>query len=125
MVPLGQLSKSPLGNKLVVSSKKSTMPARMGVQGLATRPVGGPVVHVKRREIIIDNQHLEADPEDLMTIIRSLTQEIGDLKRQDNLIGHYKVSALRTARQAVVSDLKKFGIHWEIDKVTGESAFWM
>jgi hypothetical protein len=35
------------------------------------------------------------------------------------------IAALRKARSAMVSDFQKFGIHWEIDRTTGESMFWM
>lgn len=128
LIPLGQLR--PAGNNastLAVTDRKKgdILPQVMGVKGMVARPTGGSVLHVKRREIVIDEQSHQVDPQDIMTIIRSLTQEIGDWKKMDSIMGCYKVSALRTARQAAVSDLKKFGIHWQIDKATGESIFWM
>ena len=126
MFALGQLR--PVGgvNSLVVADKKKgdLVPQMMGVKGLVARPAGQ-VLHIKRRSIEIEGEVVHADPTDLITVIRSITQEIGDWKKLDNLMSKYKVVALRSARQAAVSDLKKFGIHWEIEKSTGESIFYM
>ena len=97
----------------------------MGVKGLVARPVGGTMLHVRKREIEIAGQRLTADPHDLMAMIRTVTQQIGDYKKQDNLLGQYMVEGLRKVRATIVSDLQKFGIHWEIDKSTGESYFYM
>ena len=129
LVPLGQLRPGSKNNSLVVSDRKKSAelatPSFMGIKGLQTRQVGGTVLHVKRREVDIDGLKVTADPHDLITMIRTVTQQIGDYKSQDNLLGKYMVAGLRKVRAAIVADLQKFGIHWEIDKGTGDSMFWM
>jgi hypothetical protein len=50
----------------------------MGVKGLMTKPAGGTVLHVKRREIVIEEEKYEADPHDLIVMILTVTQEIGN-----------------------------------------------
>jgi len=127
LMPLGELRPAGSENSLVVTDKKKgdLAPHMMGVKGLMTRPAGGTVLRVRRREITIADKKYEADPHDLITMIRTVTQQIGDYKQQDNLLAKYMMDALRKARSAMVSDLQKFGIHWEVDKATGESVFWM
>jgi hypothetical protein len=129
LVPLGNLQ--PLSghrNSLIVSEKKKKggelTPQVMNLQGLQTRPTGT-VLQVRPRDIDIDGQIIPADPYDLIAVIKNLTQQIGDWKKMDNLMGKYMIVALRSARTAAVSDLKKFGIHWQIDKTSGESHFWL
>lgn len=129
LVPLGQLRPGSKSNSLVVSDRKKNAelatPSFMGIKGLQTRQVGGTVLHVKRRDVEIEGKLVAADPHDLITLIRTVTQQIGDYKAQDNLLGKYMVAGLRKVRSAMVSDLQKFGIHWEIDKNSGDSTFWM
>lgn len=129
LVPLGQLRPGAKNNSLVISDRKTTgelaTPSFMGIKGLQTRQVGGTVLHVKRREVDIDGLKVAADPHDLITMVRTVTQQIGEYKAQDTLYGKYMVAGLRKVRATMVADLQKFGIHWEIDKGSGESMFWM
>lgn len=130
LVPLGQLRPGAKNNSLVVADKGrggelAVNPSFMGIKGLQTRQVGGTVLQVRKRDVEIDGLKIAADPHDLIAMIRTVTQQIGDYKAQDNLYGKYMVAGLRKVRSTMVADLQKFGIHWEIDKNSGESLFWM
>lgn len=129
LVPLGQLRPGSKSNSLLISDRnknsETAVPSFMGIKGLQTRQVGGTVLHVKKREVDIDGLKVAADPHDLITMVRTVTQQIGEYKAQNSLYGKYMVSGLRKVRAIIVADLQKFGIHWEIDKTSGESMFWM
>lgn len=129
LVPLGQLRPGAKSNALVISDRAKggelATPSFMGIKGLQTRQVGGTILHVKKREVDIDGLKVVADPHDLITMVRTVTQQIGEYKAQDTLYGKYMVAGLRKVRATMVADLQKFGIHWEIDKGSGESMFWM
>jgi hypothetical protein len=129
MIYLGQLRPGNKNNSLVVTerakARQLSMASLMNVNGLQTRQVGGTILQVKKREVEIDGIKFDADPYDLITMIRTVTQQIGEYKDQQNLFGKYMVAGLRKVRASMVADLQKFGIHWEIDKNSGESMFWM
>lgn len=76
---------------------------------------GGQIVH--HDPAVVSGTKDGLDSESLMRMIREITQQIGDYKRQNSLCGNrYVIPALRKARAAMVSDLEsKFRIHWKID----------
>lgn len=130
LVPFGHIQQGVKNNSLVVNDKhlksgEISGSSFMDIKGIQTRPAGGAVLQIRKREVNIDGYKTEADPHDLITMIRTVTQQIGDYKSMDSLYGRYMVSGLRKVRANIVADLQKFGIHWEIDKNSGESIFWM
>jgi len=126
LMTLGELRPAERDSSVVVADKKGDhVPHLMGVNGLVQRSVGGTVLRVRKREVTIDEKKYDADPHDLISMIRTITQQIGDHKKEESLLAKYMISGLRKVRSAMVSDLQKFGIHWEIERGTGESIFWM
>ncbi len=84
------------------------------------------VIQIRRREIQIDGKKHQADMYQLITMIKQVTQMIGDYKKENGLLGEYMISALRKARASMVSDLQtNFHVNWQINKQTGDSEFWM
>lgn len=65
----------------------------------------------------------DVHPEELMRIIKNITQTIGEYKNQGNMHASYAIPALRKARSQVVADLEKhFKITWQANS-DGKSEF--
>lgn len=86
----------------------------------------GAVVRVRSRQLKIAGQVYTVDPQQLMRMIRQVTQTIGEYKDQDNPYAEYVVRGMRKTRSDMVSDLEHhFKIHWQIDEADGRSVFYM
>lgn len=107
----------------------SLMPTVSAKPSLPTSTVvenRGPMVQLQPGvELVkIDGTDFEVDAAQLIRMVRQVTQTIGEYKRVENAYGSYVIPALRKARSDIVSDLENtFGVHWEIDKSTGQSIF--
>ena len=86
---------------------------------------GGQIVRVRAREMSICGNKRMVDPYELMRMIKNVTQTIGEYKDSDNAFGDFVVTAMRKARQDMVSRLSEtFHIHWGIDD-NGKTYFFM
>lgn len=84
------------------------------------------VVQVRPKTLTVAGKKYNIDPHQLIRMIKQVTQTIGEYKDQENPYSAYVVGAMRKARSDMVSDLEHhFGIHWQIDEVTGKSVFYM
>lgn len=81
-------------------------------------------VRCKQEIVNVNGKKFEADPRELIRIVKSITMTIGEYKSQGNLQAEYVIPALRKARSQVVSDLEThFRITWRINDQTGKSEF--
>lgn len=88
--------------------------------------MGNTLVRIPRREIVIDRQRRMTDPNELMTMIKQITQMIGDYKKENTLFSDFMISGLRKIRSSMVATLQEhFHIGWTIDRDSGESIFSM
>lgn len=86
----------------------------------------GAMVEIRRevQRVKINGEYVDIDAPQLIRMIKQITQTIGEHKRTDNAYGLFVIPALRKARSDMVSSLEHiFGIHWEINRHTGESRF--
>jgi hypothetical protein len=66
------------------------------------------------------------DVEQLIGMIKHITQTIGEYKRTDNAMKDYVIPGLRKMRRQMVDDLEcHFHVHWKIDEETGQCIFWV
>lgn len=92
---------------------------------VVTAGIGGPVVHVSTKIVKINGRSYRMDPAQLIRMIKTVTQTIGEYKNMDNPNAAYIINAMRKGRSDMVSDLEShFRIHWKIDE-NGNSFFWM
>lgn len=83
------------------------------------------IVQVRAKAIKIGDKVYNIDPQQLIRMIKQVTQTIGEYKNRDNPYAGYVIGALRKARSDMVSDLEHhFNIHWEIDE-EGKCVFFM
>jgi hypothetical protein len=84
------------------------------------------LVQVRPRMLVIAGDKVQVTPQSLIRCIKRVTQNIGEYKDQDDVYAKVVIGALRKARGDLVSLLEnEFHIHWQIDKRTGESHFFM
>lgn len=92
---------------------------------LAQRSAGS-VIQVRPREVMIAGEKVKVNPYELIRCIKRVTQNIGEYKEMDGIYSKVVIGALRKARGDLVSILEnEFHVHWQIDKTTGESIFFM
>ena len=87
--------------------------------------VGGIPVETRfvPKDITIAGQPHHVSPQELCRLIMNITQQIGEAKRSGNVYSAYVISALRQARNNIVSDLERhFRIGWKVNE-NGNSVF--
>jgi len=97
-----------------------------------TTAIGIPVqqfpklIHFQAKQLTINGTVCLIDAEQLMGMIKNITQTIGEYKNMNNPMKHYVIPGLRKIRRDMVNDLEHhFHIHWQINQNTGECIFWM
>lgn len=86
----------------------------------------GSLVQVRSRELMIGGKKVKVDPHQLIRLIKRVTQNIGEYKGLEDIYSTIVCGALRKARGDLVNILEtEFHIHWNIDKESGESVFYM
>lgn len=117
-----------LGNKS--STRKETtelVPVKKqeSTEITVTNGVRGHIVQVRPKEISCGGQKRHVDPYQLMGMIKSITQTIGEYKNLDNAFADFATSGLRKTRRDMVSQLEEhFKIHWAIGE-DGRSVFYL
>lgn len=93
--------------------------------GLAIHRSHG-MVQFQRKAITINGQTRDISAEQLMGMIKNITQTIGEYKKMDNPMKDYVIPGLRKIRRDMVNDLEHhFHIHWKIEEPSGECIFFV
>lgn len=88
--------------------------------------LGGSVVRIPRQDIMLDDKRYSTDPNELISMIKQITQMVGDYRKENTIFGAFMIHGLRKVRASMVATLQQhFKISWSIDKATGESVFSM
>lgn len=113
----GQMVEADKGD-IVIHNSKST--------AIAPRGGGAPLVQVRSKAVMIAGERVQVDPYQIIRCIKRVTQNIGEYKGMEDIYAKIVIGALRKARGDLVNILEnEFKIHWQIDKTTGESVFYM
>jgi hypothetical protein len=83
-------------------------------------------VQMRGKEMTVAGTKKKVDPYQLIRMIKRVTQNIGEYKTCEDVYSTIIISALRKARGDLVSLLEGgFGVHWQVDRETGESVFFV
>lgn len=84
------------------------------------------IIKINNKDVVINGKKESVDPYQLMGLIKNVTQTIGEYKIHNNVFSYAIIVGLRKSRRELVTKLEEiFGIHWKIDKLTGESIFFI
>jgi hypothetical protein len=84
------------------------------------------LVEPRPKSLKIAGKVHKVDYQQLIRMVKQVTQTIGEYKDRDNPYASYVIGSLRKARADMVSDLEShFGINWEINEKTGKSVFYL
>ncbi len=94
------------------------------VTSLVQRRSGmGALIRPNAKPVKIGGKEFQIDAEQLMRMIKRVTQSVGEFKLHENAYSQYVIPALRKARGEMVSDLEHyFGVHFRVDE-DGKSEF--
>jgi hypothetical protein len=82
------------------------------------------LVQFRTRKVKIDDELFDMSAQEMIRMIKEITQTIGEYKGKENPCARYAIHALRKSRSEVVSDLEHyFKITWQLDN-SGNSTFW-
>jgi hypothetical protein len=100
---------------------KVSVPARRENNTIQVRPSAD--IQEALRTVTIAGETRSVDPQQLVRLIRRVTQTIGEYTGRDDIYSAIIAKALREARGELVTVLEdSFGVHWRIEN--GKSVFW-
>ena len=92
---------------------------------IVERRTTGRMLAFRTRPVKVGGEQRDVDAQQLMRMIRRITQTIGEYKATDNTYAAYVVPSLRKCRGDMVNDLEDhFGIHFEITD-DGKTVFYV
>jgi hypothetical protein len=93
--------------------------------GAVVRRSSGITVRVSPKEIMVGRNYRMVDPQELISMIRNITQSIGEYKAMNNAYGDFVIGGMRKIRRDIVAQLESnFRIHWRLDD-DGNSIFYL